>query len=101
LFLALAASALVFFTFMTQMHERYAYAAFVLLIPLLDIRAVRWIWLVFGTVLMLNLFSAAPATAAMQQLLPRMGTIPIFGSVILTAVTFAIVILAARRRAIA
>jgi Gpi18-like mannosyltransferase len=98
LFLALAASSLVFFTFMTQMHERYAYAAFVLLIPLLDIRAVRWIWLVFGTVLMLNLFSAVPATAAMQQLLPKMGALPIVGSVILTVCCLATVVLVDRRR---
>ena len=97
LFLALAASSFVFFTFMTQMHERYAYAAFVLMIPLLDIRAVRWIWLAFGTVLMLNLFSAVPATIAMQQLLPKMGTIPIVGSVILTMCCVATLFLAIRR----
>jgi Gpi18-like mannosyltransferase len=95
--LALAASSFVFFTFMTQMHERYAYAAFVLLIPLLDIRAVRWIWLIFGTVLTFNLFSAAPATAAMQRLLPTMGTIPIIGSILLTIATLVLVRLAVRQ----
>ena len=91
LFLALATSAFVFFTFMTQMHERYAYAAFVLLIPLLDIRAVRWIWLIFGTVLMLNLFSAVPATIAMQQLLPKTGALPIVGSILLTLASLLLV----------
>jgi hypothetical protein len=98
LFLGLAASSLVFFTFMTQMHERYAYAAFVLLIPLLDMRAVRWIWLVFGTVLMLNLFSAVPATVAMHQLLPKMGVIPIVGSLILTTCCLVTLFLVIRRR---
>jgi Gpi18-like mannosyltransferase len=97
LFLALAASSFVFFTFMTQMHERYAYAAFILLIPLLFIRAVRWIWLIFGTVLMLNLFSAVPATVAMQQLLPKAGAIPIIGSVILTVGCIAMLFLSIRR----
>jgi Gpi18-like mannosyltransferase len=98
LFLGLAASSLVFFTFMTQMHERYAYAAFVLLIPLLDTRAVRWIWLVFGTVLMVNLFSAVPATVAMQQLLPKMGVMPIVGSLILTTCCLVTLFLVIRRR---
>jgi Gpi18-like mannosyltransferase len=98
LFLALAASSFVFFTFMTQMHERYAYAAFILMIPLLVIRAVRWIWLIFGTVLMLNLFSAVPATVAMQELLPKAGTIPIIGSVILTGCCTATLLLVIRRR---
>jgi Gpi18-like mannosyltransferase len=97
LFLAVAASSFVFFTFMTQMHERYAYAAFILMIPLLDIRAVRWIWLIFGTVLMLNLFSAVPATVAMQQLLPKAGAIPIVGSVILTVCCIATLFLVIRR----
>lgn len=98
LFLALAASTFVFFTFMTQMHERYAYAAFILLIPLLDMRAVRWIWLVFGTVLTFNLFSAAPATAAMQRAIPKAGAIPVVGSFLLTICSVATLLLTTRSR---
>jgi Gpi18-like mannosyltransferase len=98
LFLALAASSFVFFTFMTQMHERYAYAAFILLIPLLDMRAVRWTWMIFGTVLALNLFSAAPATAAMQRAIPKAGAIPVVGSMILTICSVATFVLTTRSR---
>lgn len=94
---ALAASVLVFFTFMTQMHERYAYAGFVLLVLVLDLRPVRWLWVVFGIVLMLDLFAAAPATTLMQRVLPPSGAIAIIGSVILTIVTMTTALLAVRR----
>jgi dolichyl-phosphate-mannose-protein mannosyltransferase len=97
LVLGLAASSLVFFTFMTQMHERYAFAAFIFLILLLDERPTRWVWIVFGTVLTVNLFSAAPATASMQQLLPPSGPIAIVGSLLLTLSALALVVIATRR----
>jgi Gpi18-like mannosyltransferase len=96
LVLGLAASVLVFFTFMTQMHERYAYAAFVLLLLALDDRWIRWIWAAFGTLLMLDLFSAAPATAALQQALLRVPWLALVGSVAMTAVTIATLLLAVR-----
>ena len=43
LLLGLAASVLTFFVFMTQMHERYAYAALVFLVLLLAERRARWL----------------------------------------------------------
>ena len=95
--LGLAASSLVFFTFMTQMHERYAFAALIFLVLLLDERPTRWVWLVFGTVLMFDLFSAAPATAVMQQVLPISGPLGIVGSVVVTLSTLALVVIATRR----
>ena len=97
LILGLAASSLVFFTFMTQMHERYAFAAFIFLILLLDERPTRWVWIVFGTVLMFDLFSAAPATVVMQQVLPNSGPVAIVGSVVVTLSTLALVVIATRR----
>lgn len=97
LLLGLAATSLVFFTFMTQMHERYAYAAFVLLIPLLDVRPVRWAWLVLGGALMVNMFAAAPATAAMQRVLAPSGVIAIVGSVVLTVTAMTLFVLASAR----
>ncbi len=64
LILGLTASVLVFFTFMTQMHERYAYAALVFLVLLLPERRPRWLWLAFGSVFALNLLAAVPPTPA-------------------------------------
>jgi Gpi18-like mannosyltransferase len=95
--LGLAASSLVFFTFMTQMHERYAYSGLVLLLLLIYERGVRWVWLVFATVLTLNLFSAVPATSAMQAALPSSGPLTLVGSVVMTACTLVVVWLATRR----
>ena len=48
LVLGLAASVLVFFSFMTQMHERYAYAALILLVLLLPERRIGWLWVGAG-----------------------------------------------------
>ncbi|MGP1673674.1 MAG: hypothetical protein ACTS8Z_00490, partial [Candidatus Limnocylindrales bacterium] len=48
LVLSLVASVLVVFTFMTQMHERYAYAALILLVLLLPDARSRALWLAFG-----------------------------------------------------
>lgn len=51
LFVGLAASVLTFFTFLTQMHARYAYAALLFLVLLLPERIGRlswaWLWLAF------------------------------------------------------
>jgi hypothetical protein len=85
LILGLAASVLVFFTFMTQMHERYAYAAVVFLMLLIPDRRVRWIAIVFGAVFTLNLVAAVPATEALAELVPVSGPLSIAGSLVLTA----------------
>jgi Gpi18-like mannosyltransferase len=99
LVLGLAASVLTFFTFMTQMHERYAYAAVVFLLVLLYDRRAYVVWLVLGVVLTLNLLSAAPANALIQRTLPHSGPISIVGSIFLTVCTIAVLALALRRRA--
>jgi Gpi18-like mannosyltransferase len=96
--LGLAASVLTFFTFMTQMHERYAYAAVVFLLVLLYDRRAYVLWLVLGVVLTLNLLSAAPAIASIQRALPHSGPVSIVGSIVLTACTLAALALALRRR---
>jgi hypothetical protein len=97
LVLGLAASVLVFFTFMTQMHERYAYAALIFLVLLVPERRVRWLWLIFGVVFTLNLLAAVPPTPAIEQLLPVAGPLGIAGSIAMIAVT--LFSLAALRRA--
>jgi Gpi18-like mannosyltransferase len=94
----LAASVLTFFTFMTQMHERYAYAAVVFLLVLMYDRRAYVLWLVLGVVLTLNLLSAAPANALIQRTLPHSGPVSIVGSIVLTACTIAVLALTFRRR---
>ena len=60
LILGVTASVMVVFTFMTQMHERYAYAALIIPVLLLAHRPTRWWWLAFSVVFFLNLVAAAP-----------------------------------------
>jgi Gpi18-like mannosyltransferase len=97
LILGLAASTLAFYTFMTQMHERYAYAAVVFLLLLARHRGPRVLWTVLSSVLLLNLFSAVPATALMQRTFPGTGLLPIVGSVVLTGCTIAAILLTIRQ----
>jgi Gpi18-like mannosyltransferase len=99
--IGLAASVLTFFTFMTQMHERYAYAAVLFLMVLLYDRRILCLWLVLGVVLTLNLLSAAPANALIQRTLPHTGPVSIVGSIVLTVCTVAVLVLALRPRAAA
>jgi hypothetical protein len=89
LILGLAASVLVFFTFMTQMHERYAYAALVFLVLLLPETGPRRLWLVFGAVFTLNLLAAVPPTPALEQLLPVGGLLGVAGSGVVIVLTVA------------
>jgi Gpi18-like mannosyltransferase len=97
LILGLAASVLTFFTFMTQMHERYAYAAVILLLLVLYDRRAYVLWLALGAVLTLNLLSAAPANALVQRILPHSGPVSIVGSIVLTACTIVALWLVLRR----
>jgi hypothetical protein len=90
---------LTFFTFMTQMHERYAYAAVLFLLVLVYDRRAFVLCLVLGVVLTLNLLSAAPANALIQRTLPHSGPVSIVGSIVLTICTIAVLALALRRRA--
>lgn len=98
--LGLAASVLTFFTFMTQMHERYAYAAVLFLLVLAYDRRAYVLWFVLSVVLTLNLLSAAPASALIQRTLPHSGPVSIVGSIVLTACTAGVLVLALRRRAV-
>lgn len=87
LLLALAASVLVAFTFLTSMHERYAYGAIIFLALLVPDRRLRWLGVAFGVVTTLNLLAAVPPTPGIGALLPVAGPIGIAGSVAMLAVT--------------
>ena len=58
--LGVVASVLAIFAFMTQMHERYAYAALIELVLLLPEARMRWLWIAFAVVFTLNLVAAIP-----------------------------------------
>lgn len=87
--LGLAASILVAFTFLTTMHERYAYAAVVFLALAMTDRRVLRLWLAFGAVFTLNLLAAVPPSPTVGELLPVGGLLGVTGSVALTAITAA------------
>jgi Gpi18-like mannosyltransferase len=87
LILGLAASVLVFFAFMTQMHERYAYAAVIFLVLLLVEPRLRRLWLVLSAAFTLNLLAAVPPTPEIEALLPVAGPLGIVGSVVMIGVT--------------
>ncbi len=87
LVLGLAASVLVFFSFMTQMHERYAYAALVLLVLLLPERRIGWLWVAFAVVFTLNLLAAIPPTPQIAELLPVAGVLGVVGSLAMLGIT--------------
>ena len=59
LVLGMAAAALVAFTFLTTMHERYGFATVVLLALLVDDRRARWLSIAFGAVFAINVVAAA------------------------------------------
>ena len=84
--LGLAASALVAYTFLTTMHERYAFAVLPFLALLLDDRRARWVAIVFGLVFVVNNVGASEHYLA---LLPFHGV----GTVVLSFVTVACALL--------
>lgn len=85
LILATTASALVFFVAMTQMHERYAYAALIVPVLLLAEARTRQWWLALSLVVTLNLLAAIPLTTAMAQAVPATGPLAIVGALAMTA----------------
>jgi len=95
LFVGLAASVLTFFTFLTQMHARYAYAALLFLVLLLPERIGRlswaWLWLAFAVVFSLNLAAAIPPSSEIGAMLPIAGALGVVGSVGLIAITVVVV----------
>ena len=96
--LGLVASVLVVFTFMTQMHERYAYAALILLVVLLPTTRVRQVWLAFGALFTLNLVAAIPPTPTVGALLPIDGPLGIAGSLGMAGLTVALLVWVTVRR---
>jgi ALG6, ALG8 glycosyltransferase family len=82
LILGLAASSLVWYVLLTQMHERYAYAALLFLLLLIPERRILALYLVFGVVYTVNLLSAAPPTDWIKALLPFGGLYTIVGSIL-------------------
>jgi hypothetical protein len=97
LVIGLAASVMTFFTFMTQMHERYSYAAVVLVLVLFYERRIRLVWEILGFVVLLNFFSAIPPNSALEQTIPGHGPVTIIGSLVLTGCTLYLVWMATRR----
>ena len=85
--LGLAATTLAAFTFLTTMHERYAYGALVFLMLLIPEARVRWLGLAFGVVFTLNLVAAIPATEELGRLLPVWGPLGLVGSVVMVVLT--------------
>ncbi len=92
LILALAASTLIVFTFMTTMHERYAYGALIFLVLLVPEAGPRWLWLAFGAVFTLNLLAAVPPTPEIGSAVAVDGLIGIVGSVAMLAITLTAVL---------
>jgi hypothetical protein len=78
---------LVIFTWMTQMHERYAYAALIVVLLLIPEGRVRWFALALAVVFTLNLFAAVPASPDLAALIPIGGLVGLVGSVAFTAIS--------------
>jgi hypothetical protein len=93
LILGVTASVLVVFAFMTQMHERYAYAALIIPVLLLFHRPTRWWWLAFSVTFFLNLVAAVPPSPQVGALLPVSGPLGVAGAVAMTALCIWAVIL--------
>jgi hypothetical protein len=98
LILGLAAATLVAFTFLTTMHERYAYGALVFLMLLIPETRMRWIGLAFGVVFSINLIAAIPATPELGDLLPVSGALGVAGSLAMIALTITVLVELARSR---
>jgi Gpi18-like mannosyltransferase len=87
LILGLVASVLVFFSFATQMHERYAYGAVIFAALLIAEPTMRWFGLLLSVVFTLNLVAAVPPTPEMAMRLPVMGFPAVVGSIAMLAIT--------------
>ncbi len=98
LVLGLAASVLVAFSFLTTMHERYAYGALIFLMLLVPEPKLRWLGVAFGVVFTLNLLAAVPPTPSIAALLPVAGLFGVVGSIAMLAITVMTVWLVAGRR---
>lgn len=92
----LAAAVLVAFSFLTTMHERYAFGALVFLVLAFPDRVAAILATAFGVVFTLNLFAAIPPSPAFDDLLDVGGPLGIAGSAAMLAI---VVLVAIRLRA--
>jgi dolichyl-phosphate-mannose-protein mannosyltransferase len=92
LILGLVASSLVIFSFMTQMHERYAYAALVLLVLLIPETRMRVAFIALSAVLTVNLVAAIPPSPSVAAVLPIDGPVGVIGSLAVLAVTASVML---------
>jgi Gpi18-like mannosyltransferase len=99
LILGLAASTLIWFGFLTQMHERYAYGALIFLLLLIPERRIQWLCLALGVVFTLNLMSAAPPAPIYRVWLPYPGVHSLVGAVAMIVITGLTVLWMTSRRA--
>jgi Gpi18-like mannosyltransferase len=86
--LGLAASTLIWYGFLTQMHERYAYGALIFLLLLIPERRIAWLYLAFSVVFTLDLLSAAPPAPVFGDWLPFGSLVSLVGSLAMIAITF-------------
>ena len=93
LILGATASAMVVFTFMTQMHERYAFAALIMPALLLSHGPTRWWWLAFSATFLLNLVAAVPPSPEVGAVLPAFGPLGLVGALAMTGLCIWSVIL--------
>ena len=85
--LGVVASVLAIFTWMTQMHERYAYGALIFLLLLIPERRFIWLAIAFGVVFTLNVWTAAPPAPVFREWLPNPGWPALAGSVAMIVIT--------------
>jgi hypothetical protein len=97
--LGLAASTLIWFGFLTQMHERYAYGAVIFLLLLIPERRIQWLCLALGVVFTLNLVSAVPPAPIFRVWLPYPGVHSLVGAVAMIVITGLTVLWMTSRRA--
>lgn len=90
--LGLAASTLIWYGFLTQMHERYAYGALIFLLLLIPERRMLWLGIAFGVVFTLNLWTAAPPAPIFREWLPNPGWPALIGSVAMLVITGLVVL---------
>ena len=96
LILGLAATTLIWFGFLTQMHERYAYGALVFLLLLIPERPIQWLSLAFGVVFTLDLWTVSPPAAFLRDWLPKTGVQTMVGALAMIAITWLVILLMSR-----
>jgi Gpi18-like mannosyltransferase len=95
--LALVASILIAFSFLTAMHERYSYGAVIFLLLLPESRF-RWLSLAFGIAFTLNLLAAVPPTQEIGSVLRVSGALGVLGSLAMLSITVVVYTMLARRQ---